>query len=333
VFDQRQRGVEERVTLERLYAQQQAAASSLLAHGLSADRIARLFPDLEVAGGRVTLARARRAALVEQEQRRMRQYLWEGAFFFLALCGCIAGIVVALRAETRVLDEQEQFLALVSHQFKTPLASLQLSIETLSLRTLPPARTRALTERMLSDIERMSTMVGQILDSARLSRGRVDFRSELVPLAQIVTRVTAQYQERAQADRIGIETRVADDLYVLADPIAVDAVVRNVLENALAAVTPTGGGTVSLTADRTGDEVELRVKDSGIGFKPADQAQLFQKFSRLNAGAGSSYYGTGLGLFIVKRLMQLTNGRVSASSDGEGKGAEFVLAWPCAEEA
>jgi len=232
-----------------------------------------------------------------------------------------------------VLDEQEQFLALVSHQFKTPLASLQLSVETLSLRQLEPARAQALVDRMLSDVERMSTMVGQILDSARLSRGKVDFRSEPVSLGQVVTHVAGQYLERAQADRIGIETHVADELYVLADPIAVDAVVRNVLENALAAVTPAGGGTVVLTASRAGDEVELRVKDSGIGFKPADQSQLFRKFSRLNAGAGSSYYGTGLGLFIVKRLMQLAGGRVSARSEGEGRGAEFILTWQRAEAA
>ena len=112
------------------------------------------------------------------------------------------------------------------------------------------------------------------------------------------------------------------------DPIAVDAVVRNVLENALAAVAPVGGGKVTLTARTVGDEIELAVRDSGIGFRASDQSQLFRKFSRLNAGAGSSYYGTGLGLFIVQRLMQLTGGRVSASSEGLGRGAEFLLHFP-----
>ena len=333
VYDQRQRGAEERLGLERLYTQEQVAAIALMQRGVSPDRIALLFPDLEISSHEVRLSPERQAALVETQQKRMRQYLWEGSFFFLVLCSCIAGIFAALRAEGRVLDEQEQFLALVSHQFKTPLASLQLSLETLSLRQLEPTRSKALMDRMLSDIERMSAMVGQILDSARLSRGKADFRSEAVPLAEAVARITAHYQERAQADHIGIETQVPADLYVLADPIAVDAVVRNVLENALAAVAPVGGGTVSLSASRTGDEVELRVKDSGIGFRPTDQAQLFRKFSRLNAGAGSSYYGTGLGLFIVKRLMQLAGGRVSATSDGEGKGAQFTLAWPRAEAA
>jgi signal transduction histidine kinase len=226
------------------------------------------------------------------------------------------------------LNEQEQFLALVSHQFKTPLASLQLSLETMSLRQLPAEHSRALIDRMLSDLTRMGTMVGQILDSSRLSHGRMELKSEAVLLDAAVTRVVSQYLERAQTDHISIESQIPEKLQVLSDPIAVDAVVRNILENALAAVAPVGGGKVTLTARSLGTEIELAVRDSGIGFRASDQSQLFRKFSRLNAGAGSSYYGTGLGLFIVQRLMQLTGGRVSASSEGLGRGAEFLLHFP-----
>ena len=75
---------------------------------------------------------------------------------------------------------------------------------------------------------------------------------------------------------------------------------------------------------------ELVVRDTGVGFRPADCAQLFKKFSRLHPASGGSYYGTGLGLFIVRRMMQLAGGRVSAHSDGVGQGAQFVLAWPVA---
>jgi signal transduction histidine kinase len=91
-----------------------------------------------------------------------------------------------------------------------------------------------------------------------------------------------------------------------------------------------GGGTVTLTARRLTGEVELSVRDTGVGFRPGDGAQLFKKFSRLHPGGGTSYYGTGLGLFIVRRMMQLAGGRVSAHSEGVGQGALFVLAWPVA---
>ena len=318
--------------LQRLYAQQQAAAAELAAAGVSTARIRVLLPDLQPAPAGAVLAPRVTAELADAEQRHRTQYLWEGGFFLLALGACIAVIWMALRAEARVLAEQEQFLALVAHQFKTPLASLQLSLETMNLRQLTSEHARTLTGRMLSDVAHMEAMVTQILESTRLSRGRVAFSGEPLPLAATVARVVARYQERAQGDRIGIETDIPTDLTIFADPLAVDAVVRNVLENALAAVAPVGGGRIVMSARRVGAEAELSVRDSGIGFRAADQTQLFRKFSRLNAGAGSSYYGTGLGLFIVKRLMQLAGGRVSARSEGLGRGAEFVLAWPLAGE-
>jgi len=328
LFDQHLRGAEKTVSLMRLYDQQSAAAEAMLAAGVPAARIQALFPDLSVSVDHVALAPEHLAGLIDEQRRRLTQYLWEGGFFLFALFACIGVIFAALRVETRVLNEQEQFLALVSHQFKTPLASLQLSLETMSLRQLPAERSRALIDRMLLDLTRMETMVGQILDSSRLSHGRMELKSEAVLLDAAVTRVVSQYLERAQTDHISIESQIPEQLQVLSDPIAVDAVVRNILENALAAVAPVGGGKVTLTARSLGTEIELAVRDSGIGFRASDQSQLFRKFSRLNAGAGSSYYGTGLGLFIVQRLMQLTGGRVSASSEGLGRGAEFLLHFP-----
>jgi signal transduction histidine kinase len=332
LYDHHVRGEEKTAALVRLYDQESAAATTMLASAVPVDRIRDLFPDLAIDAGQVQLAPERREALLSEQQQRMTQYLWEGGFFLFALFACIGAIFAALRAETRVLNEQEQFLALVSHQFKTPLASLQLSLETMNLRQLPPERSRALLDRMLSDLTRMETMVGQILDSSRLSHGRMELKREAVLLGDTVNRLVSQYLERARTDHISIESQVPAQLQVLSDPLAVDAVVRNILENALAAVAPVGGGKVTLIARAVGAEVELCVRDSGIGFRPADEDQLFRKFSRLNAGAGSSYYGTGLGLFIVRRLMQLTGGRVSASSEGLGRGAEFLLHWPSAAE-
>jgi signal transduction histidine kinase len=137
-------------------------------------------------------------------------------------------------------------------------------------------------------------------------------------------------EDRAAKEKITIAADIAGGMYVMADPLALDVVVRNLLENAIAAVTPVGGGAISLTARRLNGEVELSVRDTGVGFRPADGARLFEKFTRLHPGGGSSYFGTGLGLYIVRRLMQLAGGRVSAHSEGVGQGAQFVLAWPVA---
>jgi len=333
VFDQQSYANDKVRQLRALYSQQVATGQVLLEAGVPASRVTTLMPDVVVSGGEVSLQPGLMDSLSSEQRQRLDQYLWEGGFFLLALCLCVAVIAMALRAEAKVVKEQDNFLALVSHQFKTPLASLQLSLETMALRTLAPEQARTLIDRMLSDLARMEAMVSQILESARLERGQVHLKREPVRLAGAVQRVVSQLEERATTDKIAITVQIPDNIEVLADPLAVDVAVRNILENAISAVAPVGGGTIALSARRTAHEVELSVRDSGVGFRPADRGRLFKKFTRLHAGGGGSYNGTGLGLFIVKGLMQRAGGKVSAQSEGIGRGAEFVLTWPLAVEA
>jgi len=331
LLDQHRFAVDKVREMHQVYAQQVIAAQALLAAGTPADRVHALLPDVIVTNQHAALSPDVDRQLLAEEHRHIAQYAWEGSFFIIALAACIAVIARALRAEARVMQEQESFLALVSHQFKTPLASLQLSLETMAMRPLSPEHSRALIDRMLADLARMEGMVTQILESMRLERGRIELRKEPVDLGGAVARVVAGFEERAGKDRIVVSSDIEAGLQVLADPLALDVILRNLLENALAAVAPVGGGTIVFTGRRTRGEIELAVRDSGVGFRPGDAARLFQKFSRLHPGGGGSHFGTGLGLYIVGRLMQLAGGRVSAQSEGVGQGATFVLAWPASE--
>jgi len=330
LFDQRSQAIEKVRDLRATYSQQVVAAQALLDSGATPDKVNSMLPGIAINGHQASLSPQVDALLTNEEHRRINQYAWEGGFFLLALAVCNGVIFRALRAEARVRQEQDNFLALVSHQFKTPLASLQLSLETMAIRTLSPEQSRTLIDRMLADLGRMTAMVTQILESNRLERGRIDMKSEPIELGSAVDRVISHLDVRALKEKITISSEIAREMYVMADPLALDVVVRNLLENAIAAVTPVGGGTISLTARRLDGEVELSVKDTGVGFRPVDGPRLFEKFTRLHPGGGSSYFGTGLGLYIVRRLMQLAGGRVSAHSAGVGQGAQFVLVWPMA---
>lgn len=331
LFDQHHLAVAKLQEMRQVYAQQVIAAQALLDAGVPAARVSALLPGILVSHRQAALSPDVDRRLLTEERRRIEQYAWEGSFFIIALAACIAVIARALRAEARVIEEQESFLALVSHQFKTPLASLQLSLETMAMRSLSPEQSRTLIERMLSDLARMEGMVTQILESMRLERGRIDLRREPVELAGAVARVIAGFEARATKDRISIRAEIERGLQVMADPLALDVILRNVLENALAAVAPVGGGAILFVGRRAAGEIELAVRDSGVGFRPADAARLFQKFTRLHPGGGGSRFGTGLGLYIVRRLMQLSGGRVGAESAGAGQGATFVLVWPAGE--
>ncbi|MHB8814007.1 MAG: sensor histidine kinase [Steroidobacteraceae bacterium] len=328
LLDQHRFAVDKVREMHEVYAQQVVASQALLDAGTPAARVHALLPDIVVTHRQAALSPDVDKQLLAEEHRHIAQYLWEGSFFIIALAVCIAVIARALRAEARVIQEQDSFLALVSHQFKTPLASLQLSLETMAMRPLSPEHSRALIERMLADVTRMESMVTQILESMRLDRGRIDLRSEPVDLGGAVARVVAGFEERAAKDRISVSADIERGLQVMADPLALDVILRNLLENALAAVAPVGGGSIVFTGRRTHGEVELSVRDSGVGFRPGDAARLFQRFTRLHPGGGGSRFGTGLGLYIVGRLMQLAGGRVSAQSAGVGQGATFVLGWP-----
>ncbi|HEY1873532.1 MAG TPA: HAMP domain-containing sensor histidine kinase [Steroidobacteraceae bacterium] len=330
LYDQHAYTVEKVRAAHAAYSEQTAAAQALLDSGAAPERVRLLLPGIVIQSGHATLAPELAQALTSEEERRYRQYAWEGSFFLLALAACIAVIARALREEAHVREQQDSFLAMVSHQFKTPLASLQLSLETLALRTPSPQAARPLIDRMLADVARMEQMVTQILESARLERGRVELKSERLQLAAAVARVVGQLEERARHEHISISSDIAPALVVVSDPLALDVVVRNVLENALAAVKSAGGGRITLSAHATDHEVELVVRDSGVGFAPAEGARLFQKFTRLRSGAG--YFGTGLGLYIVRRLMELAHGSVSAHSDGVGHGASVHLTWPAASQ-
>jgi len=330
LFDQRSNAIEKVRDSRALYNQQILAAQALLDSGTPAAKVQAMLPGIAINGQQAAMSPAIDEMLTTEEHRRINQYAWEGGFFLLALGLCNGVIFRALRAEARVRQEQDNFLALVSHQFKTPLASLQLSLETMAIRALSPEQSRTLIDRMLADLARMTAMVTQILESNRLERGRIDLKIEPIELSDAVDRVISHLDVRAFKEKITISSDIAREMFVMADPLSLDVVVRNLLENAVAAVTPVGGGTISLTARRLDGEIELSVKDTGVGFRPSDGTRLFEKFTRLHPGGGGSYFGTGLGLYIVRRLMQLTGGRVSAHSEGVGQGANFVLAWPVA---
>jgi signal transduction histidine kinase len=174
-------------------------------------------------------------------------------------------------------------------------------------------------------------MVSKILDSARLDRGRVHLNKERLSLSDAVRQVVTTLDDTARRDSIAFKIDIPLGLDVRADALAVDGVLRNLIENAMSAIKPTAGGTVTIIGRRNGGEAELQITDTGIGFEPEQGPKLFEKFFRIDNHGGRDAAGTGLGLFIVQRFMHFEDGRVSAQSEGAGKGATFTVAWPAAE--
>jgi two-component system, OmpR family, phosphate regulon sensor histidine kinase PhoR len=263
--------------------------------------------------------------LARDRAQRLNRYAWEGAFFLAVLLAAMGVVLKALREEAELRRRQERFLAAVSHEFKSPLASLRLSVETLSLRDPAVAERAELVRRIVVELGRLERMVANTLDTSRLASGG-EPHPERVELDAIVTEMTDELAEFAAECEVRVETHVLHGVVVHADRDGVRTVVRNLLHNAIKA--SPRGGVVQVQAQAEGHDVVLEVSDDGVGFPPKEAPRLFEQFYRVEGDGRGRMQGTGLGLYLVARLVAHAGGRVRAQSAGNGLGAVFTVRWP-----
>lgn len=335
VLDQNQRAHEIENRFQKHFDADMAAARALLDHGAERSRVAELYPHLEVLEGReIQVAPDALLALREERRSRLNQYTWEGAFFVLVL---VAGITVVWRAvhqDTELRLRQRNFLAAVSHELKSPLASMQLTAETLSLRQPPAERRQKLIQRLLVDLERLGALTSNMLDASRLEQGRVEVSRRRLRMNAVVPAAVREMRERA-AD-VGVELIVEpmdDELVIEADPVGMRTVLRNLIDNAIKSCQVAGGGSITLRAHteadgKRGSRVVLDVIDDGVGFPPEAAEKIFGQFFRLGDELRRQTPGTGLGLSITRRILALEKATIKAQSDGPGEGAVLTVSWP-----
>lgn len=325
IYDQNRLAENDHARLEELYGVELELGRTLLAEGRDWNGIAARVPHLELVAGELRVSPEAIARLADERRSRLRRYGWEGGFFLAVLLASMVVVGRTLRAERELRRRQENFLAAVSHEFKSPLASLQLSLETLELRPPTPERLFELLERMRGDIERLDRLVTEVLDTASLESGTRRLDRQVVELGSAIVAVVDDLAERARSAGVTVDVRVDGEPTIVADPLGVRTVVNNLLDNALRAA---AGGRVEVRGERAGGEVRLVVSDDGVGFPPGEAHRLFEKFYRCGDELTRTGRGTGLGLYIVERLMRLERGHVHASSAGPGRGATFVMTWP-----
>lgn len=302
-----------------------AKATAALRAGLSRAEAQALFPDLQITASGVTMKPEVLAQLDADRWHRLNRYWWEGAFFLAVLVGAMFVVARALRDQAELHRRQESFLATVSHELKSPLASLRLSLETLSLRDPPPEHRAQLVERLLQDLARLERLIGNILDTSRLAEPAIRTSPELLTVLEEVHAAIADVAMHAAESQTTITADVPDSLTIYADRDAVRTVLSNLLQNAVRAA---AGGQVVVSARAHSGRAHIDVRDNGTGFTPSQAAHLFEKFYRPH---GAPRGGTGLGLYLVRRYATLDGGTVGASSEGPGLGACFTVEWPLAD--
>ncbi|MES1245209.1 MAG: ATP-binding protein [Acidobacteriota bacterium] len=237
-----------------------------------------------------------------------------------------------LRRETReALQEEDrrkdEFLATLAHELRNPLAPIRNGLQLIRLAGNDPDlldRTRSMMERQ---VQQMVRLVDDLLDVSRISRDRLELRRERVDLATVVR--NAVETSRPLVESAGQDLQVAlppEPVLLDADPVRLAQALSNLLNNA--AKYSERGGSIRLTAERLDGEVVVRVRDTGIGI-PADKLpHIFDLFVQVDRSLERSQGGLGIGLTLVKRLIQMHGGSVEAHSEGVGRGSELVVRLP-----
>ena len=229
-----------------------------------------------------------------------------------------------LAGEARLKDE---FLAMLAHELRNPMAPICNGIDV--LRILPPGGEEAkqILNMMEEQTHNLVRLIDDLLDLSRVTRGKMELKQQRVVLTTIITNAiqTAESLIQAKGHELTL-TQARESLYVHGDPTRLSQVVANLLNNA-AKYTPEGGK-ISLTTESIGHEVAIRVKDNGLGIASEMLSSIFEMFVQADNSLHCSQGGLGIGLTLVKSLVEMHGGTVEATSDGLGNGSEFTVRLP-----
>ena len=244
----------------------------------------------------------------------------------------IAGLIiytVFLVLEIKRNEEHDSFINAVTHELKTPIASIRLYLETLQSRTVSDVQRREFYDIMLADADRLHHTVDQVLkagvarekpkSAARVPVDMAALARECVDLATV--------RHHLQPGAIALEAHDGHALMVRGDAEELRTVIANLLDNAVKYSGQTVRVTVSVAAPAP-DTIWVRVQDRGVGIPRKQLKRIFNRFYRVQARGLKPVKGTGLGLYIVRSIARAHGGRVFAQSEGEGRGATFTLELP-----
>jgi PAS domain S-box-containing protein len=233
-----------------------------------------------------------------------------------------------LRREQREsARRQEEFLATLAHELRNPLATIVAAAEALRPGAIEAAVLDEVRGLLLRQARQMTLLVDDLLDASRVRQGRVGLRKEPVELGGVVARAIESVRPRIAAGQQELAIELPPHpVWLEADPTRLVQVLANLLSNA--AKYTGSGGRITLAAGRDGEEVVVRVRDTGIGIARELLPRVFDLFVRGDEASSRAVEGLGIGLALVKRLVEEHGGSVTARSDGPGQGSEFEVRLP-----
>jgi signal transduction histidine kinase len=237
---------------------------------------------------------------------------------------------VSAEAENRRKDE---FLAILSHELRNPLAPIRNALQILSTGALEDPELAEARDVMLRQVHQLASMVDDLLDVFKITHHKISLSKEHVELTRAIRLMTEDHRSGLEGAGLRLRLELPDEpVWVLGDRVRLAQVVTNLLHNAAKFTNPGDQITVHLEADRDRQRAALTVRDTGIGIAPEHLPHIFDSFNQADRGLERERGGLGLGLALVRGFVELHGGRVQAESAGLGQGAELTISLPLSKE-
>jgi len=235
-----------------------------------------------------------------------------------------------LAAELSEADRHKnEFLAMLAHELRTPLAPISNAVRALQLGVRDDQTLRVASEMLERQVGQMSRLVDDLLDMSRITRGKIELRKQPIELAPIVHQAVETVHDLYRSlDHELTVVLPPESISLDADPARLTQVVGNLLHNA--GKFTDRGGHVWLTVEADGGQAVIRVRDNGVGIAAEHHRELFTMFGQIDTTLERSRGGLGIGLTLVKTLVEMHGGRVEVQSEGPGRGTEFTIRLPIA---
>lgn len=261
--------------------------------------------------------------VMSKYRRQQFMIIAEGTVFIALLLVGLLRVRKVFFREMELAAQQRNFLLSITHELKSPLSTIKLSLQTMGRRKLEPEQSERLITNSLVDLDRLESLVDNILFAAKIEREEPGLASDDINASDIVRSVAERFTHNKK--NITVLHNVQSDVYLNGDMLGFTSVIINLIENAIKYSPENTTVTVNLKED--GQQVLLSIADEGVGIPDIEKKKVFDKFYRVGSEDTRKTKGTGLGLYIVKRMVEIGKGEISIG-DNKPCGTVFNLKFP-----